>query len=167
MINKKIIASNLVYTPIYSRLTGFEPKPAVPIINKKPDHTYVQRLVESAGAGWLNYLEKLMDTLGKEKMGVLLKVSYKSQTAFHAACRKNHVAVMEFIFSNFGYDLEANCGSGVTPLFSAVASQSKDAAIWLLGHGAKKDSPSKFGRTPYSVAIERNLTEMLSILNSY
>ena len=166
-MNKKIVAAGSPYVPIYSRLTGRELEPAVPIVHKKPDKAYIPQLVESAGAGWLVHLQSLLETLGKEKMGALLKVSYKSQTAFHAACRKNQVAVMDFIFSNFGYDLEASCGSGVTPLFSAVASQSKDAAIWLLGQRAKKDSPSKFGRTPYSVAIERNLTEMLSILNSY
>ena len=167
MINKKMVASGSTYVPIYSELTGLELKPSETVRPRRPDQSYVSELVGSASAGGLLHLQSLMATLGKEKMQILLKVSYKSQTAFHAACRKNHVAVMEFIFSNFGYDLEANCGSGVTPLFSAVASQSKDAAIWLLGHGAKKDSPSKFGRTPYSVAIERNLTEMLSILNSY
>ena len=167
MTNKKIVAAPSP-TPIYSELTGRELKPAAINKHRTSDHTYVSILVVTAGcADGLDYLKELMGILGKEKMGVLLKISHKSQTAFHAACRKNQVAVMDFIFSNFGYDLEANCGSGVTPLFSAVASQSKDAAIWLLGHGAKKDSPSKFGRTPYSVAIERNLTEMLSILNSY
>ena len=167
MMNKKMVASGSLYIPVYSELTGLELKPSETIRPRRSDHSYVSEIVGSASAGGLSHLQKLIGILGKEKMQALLKVSHQSRTAFHAACGKNQVAVMEFIYSNFGYDLEANCGSGVTPLFSAVASQSKGAAIWLLEHGAKKDTATKFGRTPYSVAVERNLDEMLNILNNY
>ena len=118
MINKKIVASNLVYTPMYSELTGLELKPSTALPHRRPDRSYVPELVGSASAGGLGHLQKLMDTLGKEKMQVLLKISHQSQTAFHAACRKNHVAVMEFIYSNFGFDVESRCGRSLhTPLF--------------------------------------------------
>jgi hypothetical protein len=164
---KKHIAAGVPGLPIYSKLTSPELEQAVPTVHIKPDSYYISQLVTSAGAGWLDQLEKVMELLGKEKMGVLLKVSYKSRTAFHAACGKNQIAVMDFIYSTFGYDLEKNCGSGVTPLFSAVASQSKEAAVWLLRHGAKKDRPAKCGLSPIDVAVERNLSEMLNILNAY
>jgi hypothetical protein len=167
MMNKKMVASHSRYIPIYSELTGLELKPSETIRPRRSDQSYVPEIVGSASAGGLPHLQKLIRILGKEKMGMLLKISYQSRTAFHAACGKNKVAVMDFIYSNFGYDLEANCGSGVTPLFSAVASQSKDAAVWLLNHGAKKDHPAKCGLTPLEVAVERNLSEMLNILNTY
>jgi len=168
MTNKKTVAAPS--SPhIYGELTGRELKPAATNRHRTSDYNYVQILVVTAGcAGGLDYLKELMGILRKEKMGVLLKVSYQSQTAFHAACRKNHVAVMAFIYSNFGYDLEDRCGRYLhTPLFEAVSGEAKEAVKWLMEHGASKDTPSKYGNTPYTLAEENQLTEILSILNIY
>lgn len=167
MMNKKIIAGGSTHGPIFSRLTGRELEAAVPIVHKKPDKAYIPQLVESAGAGWLVHLQSLLETLGKEKMGALLKVSHKSETAFLAACGNNKLLAMEFLYSTFDINIDEKCGNGVTPLFWAVAGQSKEAIGWLLDHGASKDIPSKSGRTPRDVAVERNLVEILNILDSY
>jgi len=160
--------TKLGYVPIYSSLTGLELKPSTIIRPRRPDQSYIPELVGSASAGGLSHLQKLMGILGKEKMGILLKVSHQSQTAFHAACSENRLPVIEFLYSNFDIDLEGKSGSvKITPLFCAVAGNSKEATRWLLAHGAKKDNPSKSGKTPYDVAVNRQLAEIIAVLDAY
>ena len=134
---------------------------------KRSFRTYIPSFVNAAGAGNLEYLQHVLKRLGEENVKILIKIAYQSRTAFHAACRYNKVEVMDFLFA-FGIDIESKCGeTGVTPLFCAVARQSVDATRWLLAKGAKKDTPTKSGKTPYDLAVRRSLTDMLSILDAY
>jgi hypothetical protein len=168
MMYKKHIAAGLPYVPIYSSLTGLELKPSTIIRPRRPDQSYIPEIVGSASAGGLSHLQKLMGILGKEKMGILLKISYQSETAFHAACGKNRLPVIEFLYSNFDIDLEGTSGRvGITPLFNAVVGRATEATRWLAEHGANKDHPIKSGKTPYGVAVKLNLTEILTILDDY
>lgn len=132
----------------------------------RPFQTYVAPFVSAAGAGNLEYLQLILKRLGEEQIKILVKIAYESRTAFHAACGKNKVKVMIFLFQ-FGVDIEGRCGeTGLTPLFCAVAGQATDAARWLVQNGAKKDTPTKFGKTPYDLAVRRHLIEMLNIFRT-
>jgi len=168
MTNRKTVAAPS--SPhIYGELTGRELKQVATNRHRTSDYNYVQILVVTAGcANGLDYLKELMGTLGKEKMQALLKISYQSETAFHAACGKDRLPVIEFLYSNFDIDLEGTSGRvGITPLFNAVVGRATEATRWLAAHGANKDHPIKSGKTPYGVAVNLNLTEILTILDTY
>jgi ankyrin repeat protein len=133
----------------------------------RPFQTFIPSFVNAASAGNLEYLQHVLARLGEAQVKILTTIAYQSRTAFHVACSFNRVEVMEFLFQ-FGIDIEGRCGkTGVTPLFCAVARQSAAATEWLLTKGAKKNTPTKLGKTPYDLAVRRSLTDMLSILDTY
>jgi ankyrin repeat protein len=72
--------------------------------------------------------------------------------------------VAEYLLQH-GADPDAASPDGITPLHAAAMFNQPAMAEWLLDHGAKPN-PKYDGKTPLSMALEKNYTELVQVLQS-
>ena len=75
------------------------------------------------------------------------------------------VKLAEYLLQH-GADPDAASPDGITPLHAAVMFNQPEMAVWLLDHGAHPN-PKYDGKTPFSMALEKNYTELVQILQSH
>ena len=67
---------------------------------------------------------------------LLIESGADVNTALHALAEVGHVPVLELLISK-GARVDARLKDGMTPLHSAAANRSEEAAVYLLDHGAE------------------------------
>lgn len=76
-----------------------------------------------------------------------------------------HQHIADFLFQH-GADPNAASPDGITPLYGAVMFNQSQLAHWLLVHGADPN-PRYDGKTPLTIALEKNHSQLVDILRSF
>ena len=90
------------------------------------------------------------------------KKGWKGRSPLHYACENGLVPIINYLLSK-GADIEARDDEQRTPLHDAsyTSSSSPEVVKLLLSKGADKDAKTRYGETPYSLAIRPEIKDLL------
>ena len=106
--------------------------------------------------GILPIVEYLIET---KNVDVNMKGSHL-RTPLHYACENGFLQIVEYLISK-GADIEAKVLDDYTPLHIAVDRCKTDIVKCLLSHGANKYAKTKLLKTPYSLALNSEIKNLL------
>ncbi len=115
-------------------------------------------------AAMLGHLDCLKDYLAEDASQVNARGAHGIPLLYFPAIHARQAAA-EYLLQ-CGADPNASSPDGITPLHGAVMFNQPKMAAWLLEHGAGMN-PRYEGKTPLAFAREKNLAEMVDVLEKY
>ncbi len=133
----------------------------VEIVNFLVDHGAEYDI---CAASMLGNLDCLKDFLAEDANLVNARGAHGIPLLYFPIIRARR-AVAEYLLQH-GADPNAASPDGITPLHGAVMFNQPQMAQWLLEHGASPNAQYG-GKTPLSMAKEKNQAELVELLRSY